>query len=127
MAEINPDPHHAGYQYQPNQAVTASFPHGVDIKKLEKALTGPGWFSADQLHVFEGQKGADKLDLKGERHGPWAQFRRKLEHAFGSYESWVFDHAEEMLSLGGVVVVAFTGGDAARKAREVELLKSLGG
>ena len=46
---------------------------------------------------------------------------------FSSYEAWVFDQAEEVLRSGGVFVAAFTGGDEARKARAVEVLKSHGG
>ncbi len=126
MAQVNPDPHRGGYVYQPTHAVTAAFPRGVEIETLQKALTGAG-FAPDQLHVFQGQAGASKLDLKGEQHGGWVPLRRKLERVFESHESGVFDQAEEVLRSGGVVVVAFTGGDEARKARAVELLKSHGG
>jgi hypothetical protein len=126
MTQVNPDPHGAGYVYQPTHAVTAHFPRGVNLETLQKARATAG-LASDQLQVFQGQAGADKLDLKGERHGGWVQFRRKLEQIFEPYESWVYDQAEEILRSGGVVVVLFTEGDQDRKAREVEFLKLHGG
>ena len=126
MSQVNPDPHEGGYVYQPTHAVTANFPQGVDVGALRGALTGAG-LAPDQLHVFQGEAGADQLDLKGERHGGWVRFRRELERVFSSYEAWVFDQAEELLRSGGVFVAAFTGGDEARKARAVEVLMSYGG
>jgi len=126
MARINPDPHRAGYKFQPTHAVTASFPPAVDIPALEKALTGAD-IAPDQVHIFQGKVGAAWLDLRGEEHGAWVQLRRKLEQMFEPYEAWVFDQAEQMLRSGGTVVIAFTGGDEARKAQVIELLKSHGG
>ena len=68
-----------------------------------------------------------ELDLKGDRHGPWVRFRRDLERTLQPYEAWVFDQGEEALRSGGVIVAVTTGGDRARKARAVEILKSHGG
>jgi hypothetical protein len=125
MSQINPDPHAAGYEYQPTHAVTAEFPSGVDVQALQRALAAVG-FGADEVQVFQGAAGADELDLHGDRHGGWVHFRRALERVFAD-EIVVFDRAEEILRSGGVVVAAFTGGDAARKARAAEVLKSYGG
>ena len=111
--------------YQPTQAVTARFPAGVDDQAVERALTDAG-FSPDQLQVFEGKEGAVQLDLQGVRHGGWVQFRRELERLFTD-ETAIFDRTEEVLQSGGVMVAAFTGGDAALKDRAVDVLKSHGG
>ena len=78
------------------------------------------------MQVFQGEAGAVQLDFKGERHGGWVQFRRGLERLIAD-ETTVFDRAEELLRSGGVVVAAFTGGDAALKDRAVDVLKSHGG
>jgi hypothetical protein len=126
MTQVNRDPHSAGYMYEPTHAVTANFPHGVNVEALQGALTVAG-FVPEQVYVFEGPAGAGRLDLKGERHGGWVRFRRKLEQAFQSYEASVADQAEEVLRSGGAVVAVVTGGDAARKGRAVEVLKSHGG
>src|SRR5690348_11439412 len=79
-----------------------------------------------KVQVFRGEAGADQLDLKGERHGGWVRFRRELQQVFAD-ETEIFRRAEEVLRSGGVVVAAFTGGDAARKARAAGVLKSHGG
>ena len=126
MSRVNRDPHGAGYMFEPTHAVTANFPNGVDATALEKALAGAG-FVPEQIYVFEGQAGVDKLDLTGERHGGWVQFRRKMERTFQSYETGIADQAEEVLRSGGAVAAVITGGDAARKRRAVEILEALGG
>jgi hypothetical protein len=125
MSSINPDPHAAGYAYQPTHAVTAEFPSGVDVQALQRGLAEAG-FATAEVQIFEGSKGADQLDLHGGRHGGWVQLRRALER-LSADETVVFDWAEEILRSGGVVVAVFTGGDAARKARAAEVLKSHGG
>lgn len=125
MSRVNPDPHDEGYVYQPTQAVTARFPAGVDDQAVERALMDVG-FNPEQLQVFEGKEGAVQLDLQGVRHGGWVQLRRTLEQMFTD-ETAIFDRTEEVLLSGGVMVAAFTGGDAALKDRAVEVLKSHGG
>jgi hypothetical protein len=126
MSQVNRDPHSAGYMFEPTYAVTANFPHGVNVEALQGALTVAG-FVPDQVYVFQGQAGAAELDLKGERHGSWVQFRRKLEQAFRAYETSIAKQAEEVLHSGGAVAAVITGGDAARKVRAVEVLKAHGG
>lgn len=123
MSPINPDPHDAGYVYQPTHAVTAHFPRGADFPAIQRALADE--FGADRIQVFEGAAGAARLDLHGDRHGGWVRFRRALERLFAD-ETAVFDRAEELLRSGGGVVAVFTGGDAARKARATAVLKSYG-
>ena len=126
MSQVNPDPHAGGYKHWPTHAVTADFPQGVDVQALQGALADAG-LASDQVQVFQGEAGADQLDLKGERHGGWVRFRRGLERVLSSHDAWVFDRTEGVLRSGGVVVAAFTGGDDGRKARAIEVLKSHGG
>ena len=128
MSRVNPDPHDEGYVYQPTQAVTARFPAGVDDQAVERALIDAG-FRPDQLMVFEGKEGAVQLDLQGVRHGGWVEFRRGLERLFTD-ETAIFDRTEEVLLSGGVMVAAFTGGDAALKrpgGRGAEVARRAGG
>jgi hypothetical protein len=126
MPVINPDPHRDRYVFEPSHLVTAKFPGQVDLGAFGSAFTGAG-FAREQVHVFQGQEGANELDLAGKRHGRWVQFRRKLESVFLTHEAWVFEQAEETLRSGGVVVVVTTGPDDARKDQAAEILKSLGG
>lgn len=125
MSQVNPDPHDAGYVYAPTHAVTADFPQRVDIAALQQSLKDAG-FGADQLQVFQGEEGADQLDLKGERQGGWVRFRRQVERALAD-ETVVFDQVDKVLRSGGAVAAAFTGGDDARKTKAVEVLRSYGG
>jgi hypothetical protein len=126
MALMNPDPHRDHYVHEPSHLVTATFPNELDIRDLEKTFTHAD-FAREQVHVFQGQAGANELDLAGKRHGGWVKFRRTLESAFLSYEAWVYEQAEATLRSGGVVVVVTTGPDDARKTQAAEILKSLGG
>ena len=126
MSQVNRDPHGAGYMYEPTHMVTAIFPHGADVDALKAACAGAG-FAPDELQVFQGETGADTLDLKGERHSDWVRFRRNLERLFHSYETWVFDQGEKALWSGGVIAAVMTGGDKRRKDRAVEIMKSHGG
>ena len=125
MSQINPDRHAAGYTHHPTRAVTAFFPLGTDAQAVQRALTDAG-FADDQVHVYTGEAGVARLDLHGDRHGGWAQFRRELQRLF-SEEERIHGMAEGVLRSGGVAVVAYTGGDDDRKARAAEVLKSLGG
>src|SRR5205085_3371162 len=95
MSQINPDPHAAGYKYWPTHAVTAFFPPGVDVQAVQQGLTAAG-FGPDQIQIFQGEAGADQLDLKGERHGGWVHFRRELQQMYAD-ETSILDRAEEVL------------------------------
>jgi hypothetical protein len=124
VSQINPDPHAAGYKYWPTRAVLAFFPPGADVQAVQRDLNSAG-FGSDQVHVFQGEAGADRLDLKGERHGDWVQFRRELQRTFTD-EPRILDRMEGVLRSGGAVVAAFTDGDATRKAEAARVIKSYG-
>lgn len=70
--------------------------------------------------------GAGGGSCPGGSVGGCVRFRRGLERVFAD-ERAVLHRAEEVLRAGGVVVAAFTGGDAARKERAAEVLKLHGG
>ena len=124
MPQVNPDPHDEGYVYQPTHAVTGDFPAGVDVQAVQRALTDAG-FGPEQVQVFEGEAGGPAR-LQGGAARRLGQFRRALEQLFAD-ETTIFDRAEEVLRSGGVMVAAFTGGDAALRDRAVEVLKSHSG
>jgi hypothetical protein len=125
MSPINPNPHKEGYVYQPVNAVTAFFPPKTDALAVQKALEDAG-FAADEFRIYQGEKGADKLDLDGDRHGAWVQFQRNLERLYAD-EVKIFDRIQALLTSGGLVAVVFTGVDQARADGAVETLKALGG
>ena len=122
MPRINPDPHEAGYVYQPAKAVTAFFDAGQDLKGMLNALSEAG-FAKEKVDVFMGAQGAAQMDLSGDRHGAWVQFVRKLESAFVD-ESEVLHRAETVLKAGGSVVAVFTDGEAAQKESAAGILNA---
>lgn len=125
MSPINPNPHEEGYVYQPVNAVTSFFAPGTDALAIQKVLEDAG-FATDEFRIYQGEKGADKLDLDGDRHGAWVQFRRSLEYLY-AHETKIFDRIQALLTSGGLVAVVFTGVDEARTDRAVEVLKTSGG
>lgn len=125
MSQINPNPHVAGYVYDPTGAVTAFYSPKVNVEEVSRALEYAG-FDADQVQAFQGEAGESQLDLKAEHHGGWVHFLRALERAFAD-EVEILDKAERVLKTGGGMVAVHTGGDVPRKAQAAEILKSHGG
>ena len=122
MSVVNPDPHQEGYVYQPTNAVTTFFSAGQDPQGSLRELSKAG-FTQERMSVFTGEKGASQLDLSGEKHGAWVKFRRDLEKAFAD-EAEVYKRADQVLESGGSVVVAFTDGDAAKKANAARIFNA---
>jgi hypothetical protein len=121
MSRTNPDPHEAGYVYQPTNAVTAFFPASQGVQAMLGALSEAG-FAGEKVDVFSGEQGAEQLDLAGEKHGAWVHFRRRLESALAD-EAEVYQRAEQVLRAGGSVVEVFTDGSAGQKEVAAGVLK----
>jgi hypothetical protein len=121
MSRTNPDPHEAGYVYQPTRAVTAFFPASQGVQAMLGALSEAG-FAGEKVDVFSGEQGAERLDLAGEKHGAWVRFRRGLESALAD-EAEVYQRAEQVLRSGGSVVADLTDGGAGEKEVAAGVLK----
>jgi hypothetical protein len=122
MSRINPDPHQAGYVYQPTKAVTAFFPAGQDLQGMLNALSDAG-FAKEKVDVFMGEQGATQLDLSGDSHGAWVRFMRGLESALAD-ESEVLHRAEQILKSGGSVVAVLTDGESTQKESAAGILNA---
>jgi hypothetical protein len=122
MRRINPDLHADGYVYERTNSVTAFLPAGRDVHPILRALAEAGCASG-AIDVFLGVEGAAILDLEGDKHGAWVRFWRGLENAMAD-EAEVYQRAEKVLESGGRMVAVFTDGDASRKNRAVEILKT---
>ena len=122
MSCINPDPHEAGYVYQPTKSVTAFFPTGQDLQGMLDALSEAG-FAKENVDVFMGAHGAAQMDLPGDTHGAWVQFVRSLESAFAD-ESEVLHRAEIVLKSGGSVVAVLTDGESAQRESAAGILNA---
>jgi len=125
MSRINPDPHEAGYVYQPIDVVTAFFPAGQDFQAVVRALSDAG-YTHEKVAAFVGEQALQQLDLSGEKHGKWAQFWRGVERAFAD-EIDVYERVEQVLHSGGSIVAVSTDWDAKKKKRAGEILKRFSG
>lgn len=87
-----------------------------------RALVAAG-FAAD-TQVFYGQKGADRIDASGAKHGRLTQLRRL--HQRTTLER---DHAEqyERAVIGGSCVIAVHTGDPLERERARRFMKDHGG
>ena len=66
MPAINPDPHRFGYEFLPDKCVTAMFAQITLATAALDRLREIG-FNDSKLQVFAGNKGADQLDVDGEK------------------------------------------------------------
>jgi hypothetical protein len=103
-------------------AVTAFFPASQGVQAMLGALSEAG-FAGEKVDVFSGERGAERLDLAGEKHGAWVRFWRGLENVLAD-EVEVFQRAEQVLRSGGSVVAVFTDGGAGQKAVAAGVLKA---
>jgi hypothetical protein len=122
MAQVNPDPHQAGYVFEPTGAVTAFFPAGQNPGQAVGELSEAG-FAQQQVEVFSGPRGASQLDLTGEKHGAWVEFQRRLEGGTAD-EAEFLQRADQLLRNGGFVVAAFTNGDENKKELAARILRA---
>jgi len=122
MSRINPDPHKAGYVYQPTNAVTAFFPAGKDLQGMLDALSEAG-FAKEKVDVFMGEQGATQLDVSGDMHGDWVRFMRQLWSTIAD-ESEVLHRAEQVLKSGGSVVAVLTDGESTQRESAAGILSA---
>src|SRR4051812_37566290 len=106
MAQVNVDPHTHGYVYHFVRQVTALYADPAAGKSAATALEAAG-HPADNISVFVGTEGADKLDLKGERHGLTVRFLRGLE-MIGADEAKLFADYDRALRQGACVLLVQT-------------------
>jgi hypothetical protein len=125
MAQMNIDPHTEGYVFDPLRTVTAFFDPGANLTGVAAGLREAG-FRGAEVNVFSGKEGASKLDLSGEKHGPWTHLMRQLESVFADQVEQ-YAQADALLRAGGSVVVVATGGDEKRKTAATMALKAHGG
>ena len=82
-------------------------------------------FGEDEINVLCGPKGADRLDVTGEQHGPLARLYRFVQK-FGDMESDTLREYGEELSSGHFLVT-IEAGDEGKRARALNILQSHGG
>jgi hypothetical protein len=97
---------------------------GEELRGVVTELNNAG-FDKERVQVLCGEKGADRLDPTGERHGFAARFYRFVEK-FGDMESeHLRDYKSELLD--GHFLIAVDVRDEQERSRVLDLFKSHGG
>lgn len=100
------------------------FPHAVvctfDSKRsadaARTALNREG-FGADRTVLLSGQAGLDWLDVDGAQHGRLARFVRWLQRTCSEGEEELFQHVQEALQAGNLVLMVQTNGKPEERER----------
>jgi hypothetical protein len=119
---VNSDPHEKGYRFTPIHRVTAIFESCHPIQAALKSLHDSG-FATEDIEVFVGEVGAEKLDLSGEHHGAMVHALRVLE-TFVADETELHQQVDQALRRGCTAINVFTGDDEEKKKRAAEILKA---
>ena len=119
---VNLDPHEKGYRFTPLHHVTAIFESRDPVRAVLKSLNDAG-FTAEEIEVFVGAAGAEKLDLSGEHHGVMVHALRALE-TFVADETELHQQVDQALRRGCTAVNVFTADDEEKKQRAAEILKA---
>ena len=90
-----------------------------DVQGALRDLKAAG-FKADDITVLTGEQGANRLDVKGDEHGPLAHVVRLIQNVLGDYEIEDATRYEQELLAGhfGIGVVA-RGVDDRDKVRQI--------
>jgi hypothetical protein len=120
---VNPDPHAEGFKPQPIHNITAVLDRLSDVFSVLQSL-GKAGFSEEQISVFLGQDGLEKLDLHGERHGMMARVVRALETLTAEDEA--NRNAEAALKQGRIFIAVSIDGSDQQKANVESILKTHG-
>jgi hypothetical protein len=124
MVTINPDPHVKGYRYSPHRHVTAIFESRNALRPLLKDLQGAG-FEKNQVEVFVGDEGVEKLDVTGKNKSILVRFLRDMEEFFTDETDHLM-RTDRALRRGGFAIEVFTSGNAEKKAESARILKANG-
>jgi hypothetical protein len=125
MAQVNPDPHAHGYVFIPTNRITGVFASYNDLQGALRALEPLG-FAPQQIDVFAGEKGAEILDLCGQRHGVGTRILRNIE-ALVSDDTDLHQQADATLRAGGAVIGILMDGKESLKDEVAAALKANNG
>ena len=117
---VNPDPHAEGFQLQPTNRVTAIIDHLEDVLAAIRDFTQAG-FSDNDLSVFVGKDGLEKLDLHGKNHGILGRIVRAADSLTSNQEA--NQDAEAALKSGSAFITVLTDGGEEQKATAERILK----
>src|SRR2546423_6360988 len=118
---VNPDPHAEGFQLQPTNHVTAIIDQLEDVLSAIRDFTQAG-FSENDLSVFIGRDGLEKLDLHGKNHGILGRIVRAADSLTSNQEA--NQEAEAALRSGSAYIAVLTDGREEQKTTAERILKA---
>jgi hypothetical protein len=122
MVTVNPDPHAKGYRFSPHRYVTAVFRSREELGAVIEDLNDAS-FEDEEIEVFVGDEGVEKLDVAGKKHGVVVRLLRNLEEFFTDATDHL-ERTDDALRHGGCAVDVFTAGDPEKKARAARIMKT---
>jgi len=125
MVSINPDPHASGYKFSPTYHVTAIFDNVNSLPAVLEDLREAG-IEEEDVEVYVGDEGAQRLDNRGKRHGVIVRALHDLVMLL-SDETAIQAKFVKAIQAGGHVVSIDTDGDAAKKSIAMATLATSGG
>ncbi len=120
-ANINPDPHAEGFQWQPTNHVTAIIDDQDDVLSVILSLKESGFVNED-ISVFIGREGLAKLDVHGEHHGMFGRIVRALESVTADQQP--DQEAEKALKAGLAYITVLTDGSVKQRATAQRVLRA---
>jgi len=119
---VNPDTDAERFSEQFKNAVTAFIDELPDFNEavvaLERARLGP-----DQIYVFMGEEGLERLDLHGQSHGFLSRVIRGIEF-MRAEERTYYEQIERGLKTGGFFVAVRTDGSDQQRSVAENILKA---
>jgi hypothetical protein len=123
MLTVNPDTYPTG-KFSPFHYVTAIFDTPDDLDAIVESLEQNG-FSGNEIDVFLGEEGAEKLDVHGKRVGLIKRWLRGVKEFFTD-ETEIHAFLDQKLRAGGMSILVNTIGRDERRAAAVQVLKTFG-
>jgi len=118
---INPDPHADGFQWQPTNSVTAIVDKREDLNSALASLKQAG-FSGEDLSIFIGREGLEKLDVRGEAHGISGRLIRAWESV--TADQHPDKEVESALQQGRIYIAVCTHNDDGQRTIAEQTLKA---
>jgi hypothetical protein len=104
--------------------VTSIFQSRDELKRVLKDLTDAD-FHKDEVELFVGDEGVEKLDVTGKNHGIVTRLLRNMEQFFTD-ETDHLARTDRALRHGGFAIDVFTAGDSEKKAKAARIMKAHG-
>src|SRR5262245_55625238 len=124
MARVNLDPHLHHFTFSLTNHLTALFETVEAAQQAARALEASG-FLDDEIDLFFGEEGANKLDLTEEHHGLTGRLLRTVEYLVT--DDGLIHRRSDCALREGHAIVAVKTANAQQKNNAGQLLRDAGG